>query len=84
MSSTEHITLTNGLKFGVDHLGYLSDIQTTHSDYIVNITKSPSTVTMRDIIQIGRVAANTNKVGVIIDENGKGILVNWKMRDKVD
>ena len=79
----ERVTLGSGINFGVDYLGYKGNISTTHANYIISINSNDSQqISTLDIIRIGRVAANTNKQGIIMNENGVGIKITWKMRQK--
>ena len=81
----EIVNKGNGLNFGVDYLGYKGDIATTHSNYIISINEDENKVIeTSDIIRIGRVTANTNKQGIIMNESGEGIKITWKMRQKID
>ena len=81
----EIVNRGNGINFGVDYLGYKGDIATTHSNYIISINKDENQlISILDIIRIGRVAANTNKQGIIMNESGEGIKITWKMRQKVN
>ena len=81
-TSDSHLNLGNGLKFGVDYLGYKGKIEETHSNYIITVNKKEK-ISMLDIIKTGRVAANTNKTAVICNEHGDGVEIDWKMRDKM-
>jgi len=81
----ENVRKGNGLNFGVDYLGYKGEIATSHADYLISLLPPEKhTIMMEDIIRLGRVAANTNKQAVILDQEGNGIRITWKMRQKME
>ncbi|GAB1220813.1 hypothetical protein ENUP19_0059G0022 [Entamoeba nuttalli] len=78
------VSLGNGLNFGCDYLGYIGDMKTSHANFIISIKNEKNEkITMDELIRIGRVSANTGKQGVLIDSSGKGISIDWKMRQKI-
>ena len=73
-----------GLNFGVDYLGYKNDMKTTHSDYIISIKNEENPIiSLNEIIRIGRISANTNKSGIILNNKNEGIKITWCLRQKI-